>query len=66
MGFDFDGDFAMSLKDPDIKVTKQKLPQGECFVVEAEKNPPQTFKTFEDVINYFDHYPQPELDKERD
>ncbi len=65
MGFEFEGDYHMTLDAPHIRVYKKKFPQGECFVVEAEKNPPQIFKTFEDVINFFDHYSQPEIDKER-
>lgn len=65
MGFDFDGDYTMSLENPNIKVYKQKTPQGECFVVEEDKKPSQFFKEFEQVIEYFDHYSQPEIDKER-
>lgn len=66
MGFDFDGDYVMSLKEePHIRVWKQKLPQGECFVVEDEKGK-RVFRDFEQVIKYFDSYPQPEIDKERD
>ncbi len=64
MGFEFDGDYVMSLKDPAIKVYKKKTPQGECFVVEEGKKA-RIFQKFEQVIDYFDHYPQPEIDKER-
>lgn len=66
MGFDFDGDYVMSLKAPQIRVYKKKLPQGECFVVEAEKQGAKMFPTFEEVIEYFDHFPQPEIDKEKE
>ena len=65
MGFEFDGDYQMSLKSPEIKVYKKKFPQGEFFVVKAEDQQPQVFKEFEEVINFFDHYSQPEIDKER-
>lgn len=65
MGFDFDGDYVMSLKDPNIRVYKKKFPQGECFVVEAENRGVKICKDFDQVVEYFDHYPQPEIDKER-
>lgn len=65
MGFDFDGDYVMSLKEPDIKVYKKKSPKGECFVVEEKERGIRLFKEFDQVIDYFDHYPQPEIDKER-
>lgn len=66
MGFDFDGDYAMSMKQPQITVSKQKLPQGECYVVKAEDKKPVIFKNFEEVVKFFDKYPQPEIDKQRD
>jgi hypothetical protein len=65
MGFDFNGDYEMSLKSPVIKVYKKKTPQGEMFFVEAEKQGTKMFRDFEEVINYFDHFPQPEIDKEK-
>jgi hypothetical protein len=66
MGFDFDGDYVMSMKDPSIKVYKKKSPQGEIFMVEAEKQQPKAFQQFDQVVEFFDHYSQPEIDKERD
>jgi len=65
MGFEFDGDYVMSLKAPEIRVYKKKFPQGEFFVVESEDNGSKIFREFEEVINYFDKFPQPEIDKER-
>ena len=65
MGFEFDGDYVMSLKDPTIKIYKKKMPQGECFVIEEDGKGVRIFQEFEQVIDYFDHYPQPEIDKER-
>jgi len=65
MGFEFDGDYVMSLKSPEIRVYKKKVPQGECFVVEDAERGSKAFNDFEQVIEYFDHYPQPEIDKER-
>ena len=66
MGFDFDGDYVMSMKDPAIKVYKKKSPQGEIFMVEAEKQQSKAFQQFDQVVEFFDHYSQPEIDKERD
>ena len=64
MGFDFDGDYKLTLSDPEISVSQMKNQQGEYWVIEAEgkKN---YFKKFDDVINFFDHYPQPEIDRQR-
>lgn len=65
MGFDFDGDFTMSMKNPPMRVYKQKTQIGECFVIEEEKKPRRTFKDFEDLVHYFDHYSQPEIDRQK-
>lgn len=65
MGFEFDGDYIMSLKDPSITVFKRKLPSGECFVVKDKKET-RYFKDFDQVIDFFDKYSQPEIDKERE
>ncbi len=66
MGFDFDGDYVMSMKSPEIKVYKKKFPQGEFFVVESKDNGIKIFPEFEQVIEFFDKYPQPEIDKEKE
>lgn len=66
MGFDFEGEYGMCLKNPEISIIKKKSPTGDYFVIEAEKKSPVMFNTFEDVINYFDKYPQKEIDKDRD
>jgi hypothetical protein len=65
MGFEFDGDYMMSLTSPSIKIHKTKTPKGEVFVVDEGKKGQKAFADFEKVIEYFDHYSQPELDKER-
>lgn len=66
MGFEFDGDYTMSMKSPEIKVYKKKFPQGEFFVVESKDNGIKILPTFDSVIEYFDKYPQPEIDKEKE
>lgn len=65
MGFDFDGEYSMSLKSPPIQIYKKKHPQNEIFYIEEKGTPTKTYLTFDDVIKYFDTYPQPEIDKER-
>lgn len=65
MGFDFDGDYKMTISDPDISVSKIKLSNGECWVIEAGGKK-QYFRKFEEIVNFFDHYSQPEIDKQRD
>lgn len=64
MGFEFDGDFVMSLKDPPMKVYKKNQPNGEWFYLEEEDKGIQIFQEFEQVIKYFDTYSQPDIDKE--
>jgi hypothetical protein len=66
MGFEFDGDYVMSLKSPNVRVYKKKTNGSEYFMVEAENLGTKPFRTFEEVINYFDHFPQPEIDKEKE
>jgi hypothetical protein len=63
MGFDFDGDFVMGMDSPSIKIYKKKQPQGECFVIEDDKGP-KVFSNFDKVVEFFDHYRQPEIDKD--
>jgi len=75
MGFEFDDDFRMtskkSTKDEDeskITIYKKKgmdesnKPQTYFFVEEPNRET-KRFKTFNDVIDYFDTYAQPEIDK---
>jgi hypothetical protein len=64
MKFEFDGDYVMSLEKPAIKIYKKKTPKGECFFLE-DKNGIQIFQEFEKIIEYFNKYSQPEIDKER-
>ena len=69
MGFDFGDDFHMhTKKDPKITVYKKKEKnekgkKQEYFYIEEEKRETKRFKTFNDVIDYFDNYAQPEIDK---
>ena len=65
MGFEFDGDYTMSLKDPHLRVYKKKMPQGDYWFVEEQDKQARAFPKFQDVINFFDHFSQPEIDKER-
>lgn len=65
MGFEFDGDYHMSLKNPQLRVYKKKFPQGECFVVEGDDKPAKAFPEFDQLVKYFDSYSQPEIDKEK-
>lgn len=69
MGFEFGDDYRLhTTKDPKITVYKKKEAgtdgqKTECFFVEEEKRDTMRFKSFSDVIEYFDAYSQPELDK---
>jgi len=70
MGFEFGDDFHLNTsKEPKITVYKKKdLDEStgkkqEYFYVEEEKRETKRFKHFNDVIDYFDTYSQPELDK---
>jgi len=69
MGFEFSDDYHLRTnKDPRIIVYKKKEDgedgkKTEFFYVEEEDRETKRFKTFSDVIDYFDTYSQPELDK---
>ena len=63
MGFEFDGDYIMSLDSPKILIFKKEHPSGEYFVIKDERGT-KAFRKFDQVIEYFDHYSQPEIDKE--
>jgi len=70
MGFDFGDDFHLrTTKEPHITVYKKKEldeasgKKTEYFYVEEDKRATKRFKTFNDVIDYFDTYSQPDLDK---
>jgi hypothetical protein len=66
MGFEFDGDYTVSLQDPKIKIYKNKSPDGrEVFVVDDKDKGKKTFNEFNDIIEFFDTYSQPDIDKER-
>lgn len=70
MGFQFDGDFQMRTdKDPDMVVYKKKEKDGtngkttEYYYLEEKGKPSKRFKNFNDMIDFFDTYEQPEIDK---
>ncbi len=74
MGFEFADDHHLSL-DADEKITvyKKKADKNESsdsknddiFIVEEPKRGIKRFETFNDVIEYFDNYHQPELEKNK-
>lgn len=70
MGFEFGDDYHLRTnQDPKMTVYKKKeLDEAsgkkcECFYVEEDKRATKRFKSFNDVIDYFDSYVQPDLDK---
>lgn len=70
MGFEFGDDFRLHTnKDPKIVVYKKKEvdessgKKCDYFYVEEEDRETKRFKSFPDVIDYFDTYSQPEVDK---
>jgi hypothetical protein len=70
MGFKFDGDYYMRTdKEPYMKVYKKKEEDPSTgkkivwFFLEEEKKPVKRFKNFNDLIDFFDTYQQPEIDK---
>ena len=69
MGFGFSDDFRLTTeKEPHITVYKKKdvdesKKSSEMFFVEEPNRDVKRFKTFNDVIEYFDRYEQPEIDK---
>lgn len=74
MGFDFVDDYRFQTnREPEIIVYRKKEidNQGEddkktdFFYVEEKGKKTRRFKTFNDVIDYFDTYSQPELDKNK-
>jgi hypothetical protein len=76
MGFEFGDDFHMSTPsrgDPDnphitIYKKKEKDADGKVkffFYVEEPERAKKRFKEFNEVIDYFDTYPQPAIDKNK-
>lgn len=75
MGFDFQDDYRMTSKkgtteDGNEKITiyrkkdkDDKGKQEKFFFVEEPKRGVKRFKNFNDIIDYFDTYSQPEIDK---
>ena len=71
MGFEFSDDFHLRTnKDPEIIIYKKKEAgvdgnKTEFFYVEEKDREKKRFAKFSDVIDYFDTYSQPELDKNK-
>lgn len=69
MGFEFADDYRLSTdKEPHIVIYKKKDKDekgevAEFFFIEEPKRDAKRFKSFNDVIDYFDKYEQPEIDK---
>ena len=69
MGFKFMDDHHMQTDKPPKMVIYKKKEDGEdgkkvsYFYVEEPKKKAKRFKTFNDVIDFFDNYRQPELEK---
>lgn len=64
MGFEFVDDYRMSTtKPPKIIIYKKKEDGKEWFVIEEPDKPLKRFENFNDIIDYFDSYEQPEIDK---
>lgn len=70
MGFEFADDFRLKTpKEPKITIYKKKDTdeatgkQSDFFFVEEEDRKHKRFKTFNDVMDYFDRFEQPELNK---
>jgi hypothetical protein len=56
MGFSQDGDYKMTMKNPSLSVY---LKRGQGYVVEDnDEKKTQIFKTFHQLIDYFDNYQQ--------
>lgn len=70
MGFDFDNDYYMRTnKPPEMKVSKKSEPdpttnkKSDFYFLEETGKPLKKFHDFNDLIEYFDTYEQPEIDK---
>jgi hypothetical protein len=72
MGFKFQDDHHLQTeKPPKIIIYKKKEKDPETgkqtsfFYIEEPKKKLKRFKNFNDVIDFFDTYPQPDLDKNK-
>ena len=70
MGFKFVDDYHMQTEKPPKMVVYKKKDkdkttgkQTSCFYIEEPKKPIKRFANFNDVIDFFDNYRQPELEK---
>jgi len=72
MGFDFADDYSFQLDKPMIKIYKKiedaenenSKPEEYFYVIENGKSI-KRFKSFNDVVDYFDTYEQPNIDKNK-
>lgn len=73
MGFNFDDDYKMSTpKEPIITIYKkedEQVKEGQdpksMYHIEEKGKSLKKFEKFTDIINFFDNYAQPEIDKRR-
>jgi len=69
MGFEFADDYRLTTgKEPLLTVYKKKDKdtsgkESEYFFVEESERGIKRFAKFNEIIDYFDHYEQPEIDK---
>lgn len=69
MGFELKNEYYMNTpREPSIKIYKKKVTEPDnkkvaYYYIEEKNKTQKRFKTFNDVIEYFDHYEQPDLDK---
>ena len=68
MGFKFKDDHHMQTETPPLMIIYKKKENKDgkiksYFFIEEPKRSVKRFKTFNDVIDFFDGYEQPELDK---
>lgn len=68
MGFDVQDDYHISTNKPPYMIVYKKYDSPEnksesCFYVEEKNSPLKKFKSFSDVIEYFDKYEQPSIDQ---
>lgn len=64
MGFEPEGDYYLKLKNPKMTIYRENAPEGKIYILNDEDKGKKTFKNFEGVLNYFNHYDQPELKPE--
>lgn len=72
MGFEFSDDYRLKTpKEPNITVYKKKEQNNktgkseEVFYVEEDSRDKKRFTNFYDIIDFFDRYDQPSIDKHK-